>query len=175
MKNILRCPNGNGLFLAPRSGSHSFALAAMRTFWPEIPLGEDHPVLYLPVQEYWDGTNTNLGIIIRNPVERFRSMIARQGLSVEQQLEQLEPFYPPLFKHDLVLNDFGHHFDFVRHFKFETQLEAAAEWLGLPTPLPQEDATDEADKPILTPEQETRVRDIYAYDIALWESLKENK
>jgi hypothetical protein len=48
---------------------------------------------------------------------------------------------------------------------------AAAEWLGLPTPLPQEDASDPALKPTLTPEQEARVCEIYAADISLWESL----
>jgi hypothetical protein len=62
--------------------------------------------------------------------------------------------------------------DFSRYFRFEDQLDAAAEWLGLPTPLPQEDATNEAAKPALTPEQEARVREIYADDIALWESLQ---
>jgi len=62
--------------------------------------------------------------------------------------------------------------EFVRHFKFETELDAAAEWLGLPVPLPQEDATDEAAKPTLTAEQEGRVREIYADDVALWESLR---
>ena len=60
---------------------------------------------------------------------------------------------------------------FVRYFRFEDQLDEAAAWLGLPTPLPQEDATSEASKPTLTPEQEARVREIYAADIALWESL----
>ena len=161
MSNILRAPNGNGLFMTPRSGSHTFALAAMQAFWPEVPVGDAHPAAYFGVQEDWDGTNKNLAIMVRNPVERFRSMIGKHGFSVEQQLSESEPFYPPLLKHD-----------FVRYFRFETQLDAAAEWLGLPTPLPHEDASDEAAKPTLTPEQEARVREIYADDIALWESLQ---
>ena len=74
------------------------------------------------------------------------------------------PAYPPLPEGP-----------FFRYFRFEDQLEEAAEWLGLPTPLPQEDATDPALKPNLTPEQEAKVREIYADDIALWDSLKENK
>ena len=60
---------------------------------------------------------------------------------------------------------------FARVFRFEDGLDAVAEYLGLPVPLPQLDATDEADKPTLTAEQEARVREIYAADIALWESL----
>jgi hypothetical protein len=51
-------------------------------------------------------------------------------------------------------------------------MNEAAKWLGLPTPLPHEDATNEADKPTLTPEQEARVREIYADDISLWENLQ---
>jgi hypothetical protein len=64
------------------------------------------------------------------------------------------------------------HGDFIRYFRFEDQLDAAAEWLGLSLPLPHEDATDEASKPTLTAEQESLVREIYAADIALLESLQ---
>jgi hypothetical protein len=86
-------------------------------------------------------------------------MIAHRHLDVDEQLQN--PFYGPLPQGN-----------FARYFRFEDQLDGAAEWLGLPTPLPVEDATDEADKPVLTPEQEARVREIYAADIALWESLQ---
>jgi hypothetical protein len=57
-------------------------------------------------------------------------------------------------------------------FLFESQLQECADWLGITVPLPQIDATEEANKPTLTPEQEARVREIYAADIALWESLQ---
>jgi hypothetical protein len=85
-------------------------------------------------------------------------MIAHKNLTVDAQLAR--PMYGPLTQGN-----------FVRYFRFEDQLDDAAEWLGLQTPLPQEDATSEANKPTLTPEQESRVREIYADDIALWESL----
>jgi hypothetical protein len=61
---------------------------------------------------------------------------------------------------------------FARVFKFENELRDVTEYLGLPFPLPQIDATEEANKPVLTPEQETQVREIYADDIKLWESLQ---
>ncbi|NBW22116.1 MAG: hypothetical protein EBR82_80610 [Caulobacteraceae bacterium] len=83
----------------------------------------------------------------------------RPERTLEEHLAQ--PVYGPLPKGN-----------FVRYFKFETELDEAAEWLGLPAPLPREDATDPALKPTLTPEQETRVREIFADDIALWESLQ---
>jgi hypothetical protein len=161
MGDILRSPTtGNALLLTPRSGSHSLAVAAMQTFWPDVAIAEKlHPAASFEIQEYWDGSNSNVAIVIRNPVERFRSMIAHRHLNVDEQLAS--PMYGPLPQGN-----------FVRYFRFEDQLDAAAEWLGLPTPLPHEDATDEADKPILTPEQEALVREIYADDIALWESLQ---
>jgi hypothetical protein len=118
-----------------------------------------HPANAFPSDENWDGTNPNVGLIVRHPVERFRSMIAHRHLNVDEQLDS--PMYGPLPQGT-----------FVRYFRFESELDAAAEWLGLPTPLPQEDATDEAAKPTLTPEQEARVREIYAADIALWNSLQ---
>jgi hypothetical protein len=147
----------NCLFLTPRSGSHSLAIAALRTWYPSVVVEIGHPSQYLPrLMEWPDGP---VGLIVRNPIERFRSMIAHRHLDVGEQLEN--PIYGPLPKGN-----------FVRFFRFEDELDAAAEWLGLPTPLPQEDATDPALKPVLTPEQEARVREIYAADIALWESLQ---
>jgi hypothetical protein len=132
----------------------------MQTFWPEISIEDaGHPAWYFGAQQNWPEDGHNCGLIVRNPVERFRSMIARRHLDVDEQLDN--PFYGPLPTGN-----------FARYFRFEDQIDAAAEWLGLPTPLPVEDATDEADKPVLTPEQEARVREIYAADIALWESLQ---
>jgi hypothetical protein len=161
MSNILRSPNGNGIHLTPRSGSNSLSIAAFATFWPDIEIPTDmHPANAFPSDENWDGTNQNVGLIVRHPVERFRSMCAhRTDRTLEEHLDS--PMYGPLPQGD-----------FTRYFGFETELDAAAEWLGMPTPLPQEDATDEAAKPTLTAEQEARVREIYADDIALWESLQ---
>jgi hypothetical protein len=120
-----------------------------------------HPASLLPTEIFVD--QKGLGMIVRNPVERFRSACAcMPSRALEEHLNG--PLYRPLPQGE-----------FARYFRFEDQLNEAAEWLGLPTPLPQEDATDPALKPNLTPEQEARVRDIYADDIALWESLKENK
>jgi hypothetical protein len=161
MGNILRTPNGNAVLMTPRSGSHSLARAALIHYWPALWVeSDDHPAILLPLDEGWDGSNSNVAIVVRHPVERFRSMCAhRPERTLEEHLDS--PMYGPLPTGN-----------FARYFRFENQLDAAAEWLGLPTPLPQEDATEEADKPTLTPEQEARVREIYADDIALWESLQ---
>jgi hypothetical protein len=160
MGDVLRSPiTGNAIILTPRSGSHSLASAAIAAWYPDatVPDGQ-HPAGSLP-PEVWNG-ESGFGLIVRNPIERFRSMVAhRRWRTLEEHLDS--PVYGPLPQGD-----------FSRYFRFEGQLDAAAEWLGLPTPLPQEDATNEAAKPALTPEQEARVREIYADDIALWESLQ---
>jgi hypothetical protein len=160
MSDILRAPNGNAILLTPRSGSHSLALAAMQAFWPEVEVQtEGHPAWYFGVQEVWIENNENVALVVRNPIERFRSMCAhRPQRTLEEHLAQ--PAYGPLPKGN-----------FVRYFRFENQLNEAAEWLGLPTPLPREDATDPDTKPTLTPEQEARVRELFSADITLWESL----
>ena len=148
----------NCILLTPRSGSHSIASAALTMWYPDAENPVGHPAQSLPVIIEWP--QCAVGLVVRNPVERFRSMCAhRQDRTIEEHLAQ--PIYGPLPKGE-----------FSRYFRFEDQLNEAAEWLGLPTPLPREDATDEADKPTLTPEQEARVREIYADDIALWESLQ---
>jgi len=160
MGDILRAPNGNALLLTPRSASHSIAMAAVQSFWPDISLeGFSHPAAAFPSQEDYDGSQQSIAVVLRNPVERFRSMVAHSGLSTESQLGR--PRYRPLPSAQ-----------WSRAFLFETQLQDCADWLGITVPLPQIDMNVEADKPTLTIEQEARVRVIYAADIALWESLQ---
>jgi hypothetical protein len=131
----------------------------MQTFWPEISIDNyGHPAWYFGVQEMWNGKNENVGIIVRNPIERFRSGVARKNADVAASLTN--PIFGPLPQGN-----------FSRLFKFETQLEEAAEWLGITVPLPQEDATEPASKPNLSAPQRARVREIYTADFALWESL----
>jgi hypothetical protein len=105
--------------------------------------------------------------MVRDPVERFRSACARQGVSVEEGLTRLD-----VDVHFWALAHMGLLADGVTHFRFPEQLDACAEWLGLETPAPQTNDEPEASKPTLTPEQETAVRAAYAADIALWESLQ---
>jgi hypothetical protein len=158
MSEFLVSPvTGNCVLLTPRSGSHSLARAALTAWYPDAPPPEGHPAQSLPVIIDWP--DCPVAIVVRNPVERFRSMVAhRPERTLEEHLA--EPFYGPLPKGN-----------FVRYFRFENELDAAAEWLGLPTPLPHEGAAGPAAKPDLTPEQEARVRELFSADITLWESL----
>ena len=159
MAQVIISPiTANAILLTPRSGSHSLATAALKSWYPDRVVPQDyHPAVALP--QAWD-CSAELALIVRNPLERFRSMVAsRPQRSLEDHLAC--PIYMPLPNGN-----------FAKYFRFEDQLNEAAKWLGLPTPLPHEDATDLALKPVLTPEQESRVREIYADDIVLWESLQ---
>jgi hypothetical protein len=165
MGQIIRVPNGNAIYLTPRSASHSIAAACLQSFWPELYAHylsaepQLHPAAYLQSTEGWK-YQADFAIVLRNPIARFRSMCAhRPNISIDDQLAS--PFYGPLTLPES-----------ANVFLFETQLQDCADWLGITVPLPQIDATEEADKPVLTPEQEARVREIYAADIALWESLQ---
>jgi hypothetical protein len=59
-----------------------------------------------------------------------------------------------------------------KYFLFESQLQECAYWLGIQISLPHIDSSTESNKPTLTLDQEAIVRQIYAEDIAVWESLQ---
>ena len=165
MGQIIRVPNGNAIYLTPRSASHSIAAACLQSFWPELysqylsAEPQLHPAAYLQSMEGWN-YQIDLAIVMRNPINRFRSMCAQRPQTAIEEL-LASPRYGALPDGK-----------WAKVFLFETQLQDCADWLGITVPLPQLDATEEADKPVLTPEQEARVREIYADDIALWESLQ---
>lgn len=167
--------------MVTRSGSHSLLLHIVRHICPHRldqpstpPKNQRwHPYLELPEHikdgRYYDISDVkgNLAVIVRNPVERFRSACARQNLSVEQGLLAMESdghFWP--------LKDMGLIADDIAYFRFPDQINECAEWLGLPTPVPHENGEPEEKKPVLTLEQESAVRLAYAEDITLWESLR---
>lgn len=165
MGNLLRCPNNNAVVLTPRTGSHSLCEAALSSFWPEaLRVDYAHPAASLPNQEFYPENSdlaNSIAIVVRNPIERFRSMCAhRPTVSIEDQLNN--PIYGPIPSGQ-----------FNQYFRFEDQLQECADWLGITVPLEQIDPTEPSSKPDLTPEQEARVREIYAADIALWESLQQ--
>ena len=166
MGEILRSQNGNAIVLTPRSGSHSLSLAALQSFWSDSyqeyikdPYNK-HPAWFFPVHEQYVDSPEGVGIVVRNPIERFRSMVAHE--TNKSLIEHLSnPVYGPLPKGN-----------FVKYFLFESQLQECADWLGVTVSLEQIAATEPISKPVLTLEQEIVVRQIYIDDIILWESLQ---
>ena len=164
MGSLIAGTSNRYLRLIPRSGSHSIAAAWLQDKEPAgyaaWQANGMHPARYMAnhVSEDELPQDAEIAVIVRNPVERFRSMIARHGQSVSEQLDS--PMYGPLPQ-----------LPFTQYFRFEDQLQACAEWLGISSTVPVLAESEPANKPTLTPEQEARVREIYAADIEIWESL----
>lgn len=164
-------PNGKRFAIVARSGSHTICWQSLPQELQTVPEGPNrwHPISVAPGAGPLETDEQPFGLccIVRDPVERFRSSCARQKVSVEEGLTRKE-----WDVHFWSLKFMGLHQEGVTHFRFPDQLNDCAEWLGLPTPVPQLNEEAEELKPVLTPEQEARVREIYADDIVLWESLQ---
>ena len=115
-------------------------------------------------------------VVIRDPVERFRSAMAQVGLTDADAI--LQEFVTEdgevVGRNGIKISANIH---FLKQTRFEgdvtyyrmDNIDAAAAALGLQTPLPH--ANEATEKPTLTAAQEQAVRDWYADDQALWESL----
>lgn len=193
MARYLKC--GDKLFaLNPKCATSSFARAIIARWHPDLEQ-------LISTAAYPEGQSADTGqwqlmipyrtrpageviCVVRDPVDRFRSAMAQVGISdVDTTLAELihetgnHPEYRPVRGRRLLSEDA--HFrpqsrfagEPIRYFRFPDQLDAAAEALGLSLPLP---AINEGSngKPTLAPEQEARIREIYADDVALWNSIQ---
>lgn len=116
-------------------------------------------------------------VVIRDPVDRFRSAMAQVGLTDADAV--LQEFADEAGN---VTGRYGRkisaNIHFLKQTRFDgdvtyypmTRVDDAAAALGLTTPLPV--INERPDKPTLTAAQEQAVRDWYAEDVALWESLQ---
>jgi len=117
----------------------------------------------LPKTEKPDAT---VVLIVRDPVERFRSACAETSKSPDEALSENGQKDNHFFPTSRLL------VDGCKLYRFESDLDDAAAELGLSLPLPNIDGGNPP-KPDLTPEQLARVQEIYADDIALYESITE--
>lgn len=116
--------------------------------------------------------------VVRCPVERFRSAMAQCNLiDADKVLHELEAedgwgvgsHAPRLAANIHFLPQRRFEGD-ITFFRFSDQLQDAAEALGIHRPLLRIHASKE--KPSLTLKQEHAVRDWYAQDVLLWESIQ---
>lgn len=189
----LKC--GEKLFaLNAKTATSSFARAIIARWYPAIEQ-------MITTAAYPEGQSADTGqwqllvpyrtrpvgevvCLVRDPVERFRSAMAQVRLAdVDATLDELanetgnHPEYRPAKGRRLLSEDV--HFqpqswfsgDPIRYFRFPDQLGNAAVALDLTLPLPVINESTGV-KPDLTPEQEQRVREWYADDVALWNSLQ---
>jgi hypothetical protein len=182
-------PNGKSFNFTSRSCTSSLGLMALKQFHPDrVP---DHPIVDGAGHRLLDYTlDTTLpagcAVMVRHPVDRFRSVVTRMGISVEKALVLLYWFHglgpkpATTDRHDLEYTHgtTWHHLTPVTQFiQPDSQLfvfpdiAGMAAYLGIVAP---EEHINEcpAVKPDLTPEQDAAVREIYAADLVLWESLQ---
>lgn len=172
MRGMCALFSGKALALVTRSGSYSLmSLMLPPDRQPPQNNGDGerwHPIMALSAHSLREGFPQVAGIavMVRDPVQRFRSACARQNKTVEEGLglRESDVHFWPLKDMGLIAAD-------ITHFRFPDQINDCAEWLGLPVPVPKENVEPEEKKPVLTVEQEAAVRLAYADDIALWESL----
>jgi hypothetical protein len=160
-------PNGKKFALVARSGSYSI-------IWQALPEN-----LRNPNRERWHPINatgdsigsplvetdiSDLCCLVRNPVDRFRSACARQGVTVEEGLKLKE-----YDVHFWSLEDMGLLAEGVTHFKFPEEINLCAEFLGLPTPVPQ--MNQEINKPVLTGGQIELIKEQYRNDNLIYTKL----
>jgi len=179
------------LALNAKVGTSSFARAIIKKYYPDIekmiteaayPEGKNADnqqfQMFIPYR-----TNPDRPVIcmLRDPVERFRSAMAQVRLTdVDATIQELineTGDYGRRGRNKLVENV---HFvpqsrvtgDPISYYRFPEDIDLVAEILGLDLPLPIiNEAT--AAKPTLTTEQEHQVKDFYAKDLILWNSLQE--
>ena len=176
-------PNEKAFAFAPRSGTSSLGAAAVQQFFPDKwnnqTDGMAHRALPFTIDDEW----RNCVISIRNPVARFISLCAKSNTAPDKSLSKLYwalgvgercDACRPCIEQTSV--DWLYHYaplsprigSGCKLIPFE-RLADAAKMLGL-SAIPHINTA--SGKPTLTPDQEARVREIYAADIALWESLQ---
>lgn len=116
-------------------------------------------------------------VVVRDPVDRFRSAMAQVGLTDADAV--LQEFADEAGNvTDRNGRKISANIHFLRQTRFQgvltyypmQRVDEAAAALGLITPLPH--SNEAAEKPELTTAQEQAVREWYADDVALWESLQ---
>ena len=183
-------PNNKNFCFTSRSCTSSIRLMAVKQFYPErIP---DHPVIdgqghrlndYVVGEDLPDGC----AVMVRDPVERFISLLWRMNISPEKAFCWLYWFHglgdKPEYtdRHDLEYcgGTSWYHLTPVTHLINEKSklfsfpdVAGMANYLEINTPIEKINFSKTTEKMILTPEQEYKVRTIYNNDISLWESLQ---
>ena len=160
MGNILRVPSGRSLVLTHRSASTSMARCAIDCYWPGIEISDNqHLAVFIPDQDYYNGEQKNVCLIVRNPIDRFLSMVKHKiQYGIEYWLSR-----PPAPLPD------G---NFDKYFLFESELNDCAQWLGFRKSLPTLNVSN-GPTIVLSSKELEKVNEIYKKDIELWKSLQE--
>lgn len=186
------------LSLNAKVGTSTFARAIIKKYYPEIdalvlsaayPEGQSADTQQLQMRvPYRTNPDRPVVLLVRDPVERFRSAMAQTKLDdvdaaltelveetgsygVANALRQIKlvenvHFAPQNISAAVIAAGQPLH-----AFAFPDQIDAAAEFLGLDLPLVIINEGTGV-KPDVTEEQAAAIRAFYADDVALWNSLQ---
>jgi|5_EtaG_2_1085323.scaffolds.fasta_scaffold00140_59 hypothetical protein len=193
MMNYFICGNRLLAFNA-KCATSSFSWAILRQYHPEVveQLKKDqwangqsveNQMLHRWVPKRFSSRGFMVAQIVREPVERFRSAYGFMGLgkrigSVDAVLDDLINETHAL---DSIRGTIASNIHFRPQNRFDgditffrmDQLQDCADFLGIEVPLTRINQT-KVEKPILTLAQEKTIRDYYAEDVDLWDSLQES-
>lgn len=113
-----------------------------------------------------ENPDSDVVLIVRDPVERFRSACAETGKTPDEALSEQGQRNMHFWPTSRLL------LDGCKLYRFESDLDAAVTALGLAPPLPDIDGGN-GPMPDLTPEELSRIQEVYADDITLYESITE--
>jgi hypothetical protein len=172
--------NGNkGLALVTRSGSHTLFKAILEEFYPQNNQSEQvlvhehdrwHPVMNLSDihdLSMFEITNLEYAVMVRDPIERFRSSCARVGCTVGEGLGMHnENVHFWSMKSMGILESPN-----VKYFKFPEQISQCAIYLGLTNPVSHLNQENIDKKPILNQTDIIQIQQYYAEDLMIYNNL----
>jgi len=113
-----------------------------------------------------DVSGLDFAVIVRDPVERFRSSCVKLNYSVEQALNDLENVHLISLKNMGLLDSTS-----AKYFAYSNEgLASCSSYLGLDN-SPSLTEEDESRKPILTQEQINLIKLAYSYDYEVFSKL----
>ena len=157
-RGVLWHDGSKGIALVTRSGSYSLFKNILSKYYPNLPQDEkDRPVLidnnrWHPVMNLQnivdmsgnDVSDLEFAVMVRNPIERFRSSCARKQCSPTEGLTTMQEDV-----HFWSMESMGLLNDKIKYFLFPEQIDECAIWLGLPTPVPRLNEEKDSKKPVL--------------------------
>jgi hypothetical protein len=168
--------NGSvGLAFVSRSGTQILFKEIISKYSPEstadfvVSDTEWKPLSNLESVKNLDSLNTSdlgFAVIVRDPVERFRSSCVRLNYSVEQALNDLENVHLISLKNMGLLDSPN-----AKCFPYSNEgLASCSSYLGLDS-SPSVPEEDESKKPVLTQEQIDLIKSAYSYDYEVFSNL----
>jgi len=187
----------HNIAIVSKVGSSSLNSAILTTYYPEkITISVGAPIPHVDMLNRARSPKThrpNLPVLmlVRDPIERFRSACTEVAIVyeqldpteaefvvwVDQMLDKLETVGMETRKdyHFCPQVNWLYAGSTIKLYSYPADMDAIAAEAGLPVPLPVINSAEDQDrvKPVLTASQIARVEAFYADDIALFSSISE--